>query len=76
MRAARAASAWLRAPTDTEAYSRLVEAVERWEGYGSPTLASEDELLDELAEQNPPQPLGDVVPELEAALRRKARLKL
>lgn len=76
MRVARAVSAWLQAPADTEAYSRLVAAVERWEGYGSPTLAPEDELLDEMADQNPPQPLGDVIPELEAALRRRARLEL
>lgn len=75
LRVARAATAWLRAPVDVEAYRRLVAAVERWERYDAPALG-EDELLDELAADNPPQPLGEVVPELEAALRRKARQEL
>ncbi|MFC6044849.1 hypothetical protein ACFP8W_00105 [Nocardioides hankookensis] len=78
-RVALAASAWLSAPTDIDVYRRLVEAVGEWESYCGPVLevdgasSSEEELLDELADVSPPQPLGVGMADLEARLRRQAR---
>jgi hypothetical protein len=77
-RAAAAAAAWLNAPQDVAAYSRLVAAVDEWNAYHSPTLAdlAEEEVLDQLADANPPQPLGTEVAELEKVLRSTARRAL
>ncbi|WP_340541032.1 hypothetical protein [Nocardioides sp. GXZ039] len=74
-RVALAASAWFNAPADVEAYRRLAAAVGEWNTYAAPQLV-DDDLLDELADQHPPTPLGDAVPDLEAALRRAARRML
>lgn len=76
-RVAAAAAAWLNAPGDVAAYSRLVAAVDEWNAYQSPTLAdSDEEVLDQLADTNPPQPLGAEVAELEKVLRGTARRAL
>lgn len=73
---AKAASALLREPKDHTVYRRFVEAVEQWDTYCSPALTSstdQDELLDALADQSPPQPLGDLLPDLDSHLRRAHR---
>lgn len=74
---ARAAAAWLNAPVDHEAYRRLVAATQAWNSYLSPALdddgPSEEELLDELAAQSPPQRLADGLVELEQRLRSPRR---
>lgn len=78
-RVAMAAAAWLRAPTDTTAYGRLVEASEAWEAYCAPTITDgqePDETDDLLADIAPPRPLGELIPELEGALHRQARKEL
>jgi hypothetical protein len=65
---ARAAAAWLNAPVDYEAYRRLVVATRAWNAYFDPPLPEHDpgepELLDELADQSPPQPLAQGIAEL------------
>jgi len=69
-RVAMAAAAWFNAPADVEAYRRLATAVEEWNAYCAPTLAQPgEELLDELAEAAPPQPLAAGVADVAASLR-------
>jgi hypothetical protein len=75
-RVAMAAAAWFRAPGDFEAYRLLAVAVGQWNAYGAPTMEAmvgEAELLDDLADTEPPVPLGDGVADLEDSLRRTAR---
>lgn len=70
---ARAASAWLNAPVNYEAYRRLVAATGEWNAYNEPHLddasADHEELLDELAEQSPPKVLGEGMEELGERIR-------
>lgn len=79
-RAASAAAAWLNAPSDVEAYRRLVDAVEAWKAYSNPQLPDDgmdvDEILDTAYDAHPPQPLGDGVADLERQLRAAARREL
>lgn len=76
-RVAMAASAWLNAPTDVEAYRRLTQAVEEWNAYSAPRMVDgTDELLDELADTSPPVLLGEAVPDLERTLRAVARREM
>lgn len=78
-RVAIAASAWMHAPADAEAYKRLVQATSAWDSYVQPPLESGvpvEELLDHSADESPPVVLGDSLPELGVALRRAARREL
>lgn len=74
---ARAASAWLNAPVDHEAYRRLVAATQAWNAYQAPSLddpdADSEELLDALGDSSPPQALGEGLAELGDVLRRQHR---
>lgn len=71
---AMAASAWLHAPADTEAYRRLVAATVEWNGYCAPQLEEPaEELLDQLGEGSPPRAIGEVVADVTAQLRKAAR---
>ena len=78
MRVARAADAWFNAPEDTEAYRRLALARAEWRAYCAPTmdLESGEELLDDLADDSPPVPIGEGLADLEAVLRSQARRSL
>lgn len=71
---ARAASAWLNAPVDYEAYRRLVVATQDWNAYCAPVLdepagAQGEELLDALPDPSPPQPLSEGLAELSERLQ-------
>lgn len=74
---ARAASAWLNAPVDHEAYRRLVAATLAWNAYVSPPLDEDqsgvdgEELMDVLPDPSPPQPLGEGLAQLGEDLRRQ-----
>lgn len=76
---ARAASAWLNAPVDYEAYRRLVVATEQWNAYCAPPLdetaepENGAELLDDLADPTPPQLLGEGLADLGDRLAREHR---
>lgn len=72
---ARAASAWLNAPVDHEAYRRLVAATQAWNAYSAPSLDEPDgeELLDALGDSSPPLALGEGLAELGDVLRRHHR---
>lgn len=71
---ARAAAAWMNAPVDHEAYRRLTVATQAWVEFCAPALDEPDdrapELLDELDDPHPPQPLGEGMAELGARLER------
>lgn len=67
---ARCADAWLTDPTDHGLYGRLVKAVLERRAYlhpeldtapepETPTATQSDELLDELADHDPPRRVGD-----------------
>jgi len=73
-----AAAAWLNAPSDVEAYRRLAVAVGEWNAYCAPRMDPEagEELLDELADVAPPEPLAALMPDLAASLRAGARREL
>lgn len=61
IRVAEAADAWFKDPHDTKAYSDFASALRQFQAYRHPQLpvgAGEDELLDELADQSPPEPVG------------------
>lgn len=74
---AMAASAWLHAPADFEAYRRLVAAVAEWDDYCAPQLEEPaEELLDQLGEESAPRALGEVVADVTAQLRKAARRAL
>ena len=49
-RVATAAAAWFNAPRDTDAYRRLSEAVDEWNGYAAPRFTDgvDEELLDDV----------------------------
>lgn len=78
-RVAMAAAAWFNAPADVEAYRRLSGAVGECNAYCAPTMehpaqrADEEELVDQLADEMPPAPLGAGIDDLETAHRRPAR---
>jgi len=72
---ARAAAAWIHEPRDVAAYTRLVASVEAWESYDSPRLL-DDELLDGLADVDPPTTLGEGLADLEKRLKSIARRSL
>jgi hypothetical protein len=56
-RVAMAASAWLHAESDTEAYRRLVAATDECDDYWAPQLEDPaEELLDALGEDSAPAP--------------------
>ncbi|TDD64771.1 hypothetical protein E1262_27160 [Jiangella aurantiaca] len=70
------ADAWLSAPTDVGLYTRLVTAVLERRAYVQPDLDTEpepvvapatqpDEVLDELAQLNPPRSVGESLSERE-----------
>lgn len=66
---ARAAAAWMNAPVDHEAYRRLTLATQAWVEFCTPTLdepdgSGEPELLDEVDDPHPPQPLAAGMAEL------------
>jgi len=77
-RVAMAAAAWFNAPADVEAYRRLAATVEGWNAYCAPRMDPEagEELLDELADVVPPEPLAALMPGLAASLRASARREL
>jgi len=70
---ANAADAWLSEPRDLQAYHRLIDAVIRRRAWLHPTLGFAaintpdppeeigPELLDALADTNPPRPLGQAI---------------
>lgn len=63
-------------PQDVEAYRRLAAGVSEWNAYCAPmteTLTSDDsELLDELADVAPPQPLAALLPDVTGPMLRRA----
>lgn len=75
-RVAQAASAHMRVHADVLADARLVEAVEQYDAYMAPTLGGEDELLDAVADDAMPTPIGESVIGLKTALRAAARKTL
>lgn len=77
-RVAMAAAAWFNAPADVEAYRRLAAAVQEWNLYCAPHIdpPPTEELLDELADTGPPEPLAALLPDVAASLRRQARRQL
>jgi hypothetical protein len=74
------AAAWFNAPQDVEAYRRLAAAVSEWNAYCAPTMetltADDSELLDELADVAPPQPLAALLPDVTGPMLRRARRQL
>lgn len=77
-RVAMAAAAWFNAAADVQAYRRLAAAVEDWNAYCAPRMDPEagEELLDELADVAPPEPLAALMPDVAASLRACARHEL
>lgn len=64
------ASAWLRTPTDTEAYRRFAAATDDWDDYDAPRLEEPaEELLDQLADEAAPVALGELVADVTAQIR-------
>lgn len=63
-RVAAAADAWLAHPDDTQAYTRLVDAIHRRRAWLAPTLPTgpadsrSPEILDEVGADRPPRPVG------------------
>ncbi|WP_145229481.1 hypothetical protein [Rudaeicoccus suwonensis] len=73
-----AATAWLAAPRNSDAYRRLVEAVDRRNQWLQPVLtesSEQPEILDEVGADRPPASVGDVFGGLDAraALERLRR---
>lgn len=78
-RVAMAAAAWFNASADVEAYRRLAAAVQEWNLYCAPHIdpsPADEELLDEFADTDPPEPLAALLPDVAASLRRQARRQL
>ena len=84
-RVALAASGWMNAPADYEAYRRMAVAVAEWNDYTSPSLSGQsdtgsaeqddedDEELVDVDQLPPPMALAEGIAELEDTLRRMAR---
>lgn len=60
---ATAATAWLADPRNLDIYRRLVEAVERRNGWLQPELPESDqpEVFDEIGTDRPPRAVGEVL---------------
>lgn len=62
---AEAASTWLHAPTDPEAYRHFTAASDDWDEYEAPQLDEPtEELLDQLTDETEPVALGEIVAEV------------
>ncbi|GAB6986634.1 hypothetical protein JCM10369A_31580 [Nocardioides pyridinolyticus] len=72
--------AWFNAPRKSRPDRRLASAVSEWNAYCAPTtetLTSDDsELLDELADVAPPQPLAALLPDATGPMLRRASRQL